>query len=175
MEGNANMNDESIEFIFDAFQCSLKDVLEHYSGTNLLVEVRDYFDYHDTFASVVDFDLSVLSGSSVLLARQGVLESLFRLVPCNSMDWMGELNNQVIGRLKNKLARYNAAVIMHPPQNTRGSKLAIETLRLQASCYQVSCPEGVVLAMLSINLLGEVSFSKTPVQEVVEEGTMLWF
>jgi hypothetical protein len=129
----------------------------------------------DPTVGVIGFTASKLRGNLALLIPQEVI----RVTQGGSdpMDWAGELTNQYLGRLKNKLIAYGIALEISTPLVVSGL-----SLRLQepsgVSTQRVDCKTsaGPVHALISVRVGEGFEMTDEPSGEPMAiEGEMLLF
>jgi hypothetical protein len=127
----------------------------------------------------VDFDGQFLRGSIVLYSTQGVIletaqgaSGMQAKVPRSLSDWNGELLNQLLGRVKNKLRAQDVSVDVGVPRPLSAS--------VEPPSYDVrqrfSCSAGTVSVFLAVLfepglVLGEGSSD----EGLPSEGELLLF
>ncbi len=79
-------------------------------------------DHELVVSGIIGFSGEQLQGTLVLCATQALLDSpMFR--DASSEDWIGELANQLLGRIKNRLLSYGITIFLSTPVTMRGSQL----------------------------------------------------
>ena len=91
------------------------------------------------------------------------------------LDWLGELNNQVVGRLKNKMVRHSVSVQMSTPVVTSGSSLDFSSKCDHSSRWIVQWEGGTLMAFLSLNVSPELEFAPPEAESVSDEGSLIFF
>ena len=76
---------------------------------------------------VIGFTAEGLGGSVVLAVNELVLEGCNPLENGPARDWIGELVNQFVGRIKNKLLAYDTPIYITTPVVFRGDRVVLET------------------------------------------------
>ena len=84
-------------------------------------------------------------------------------------DWVGELANQLAGRVKNQLGRLGVSYDVSPPITLRGDWLRVATVSAQTSlaysCLGGQCRVLVLLDVLQPTELKEVEANEAPASE----------
>lgn len=152
---------------------AMLDLLEAYSLKAELSSLET--PATDPTVGVIGFTASKLRGNLALLLPSEVI----RVTQSGSdpMDWAGELTNQYLGRLKNKLIGYGVALEISTPLVVSGL-----SLRLQepsgARTQRVDCntASGPVHALISVRVADGFEMSEAPSGEpMASEGEMLLF
>ncbi len=106
---------ESSEILLDNFCKAVGDLVECYSGTQpeVAADIASADD-HD-YTAIIGLCDDGLSASIALTTNTETLRALSPLPLSNMADWLGELNNQLAGRFKNKLCVYG----LQPKLSTR--------------------------------------------------------
>ena len=89
-------------------------------------------------------------------------------------DWVGELCNQLLGRLKNKLIGYGVELQVSIPALLQGNQMLLVTLRAHAVTHCVRCPDGVVKILFHSKVEPELVI-KPSEKEAQAEGDLLLF
>jgi hypothetical protein len=84
---------------------------------------------------VLSFTSATLGGSLLLMLERGVIERSYTLPNPNLPDWTGELANQLVGRLKNALARFGVNVNLSIPVVVSGTGLSMPPSASPIHCY----------------------------------------
>jgi len=121
-------------------------------------------------AGVVGFVGPCMSG--MLCVAMGC-DGLDDQVPADPDDWMGELANQLAGRVKNQLGRVGVTYTVGPPVTLRGRMLSFaEEDCLIRFAFRASPVTFVVHARLELTPPIEIV---EPDEEPLEEGRLLFF
>jgi hypothetical protein len=98
--------------------------------------------------------------------------------PGNSEDWLAESVNQLLGRLKNKLMRYDLMVSLALPTVLRGISLRfLATRPTSLWTYTFESEEGPVWVWLDVRHDANLELKPTtdPEKQSVQEGDLLLF
>lgn len=152
---------------------AMLDLFEAYSLTAEAAPVA--VSAEDPTVGVIGFTASKLRGNLALLIPSDVIRATQS--GSDPMDWAGELTNQYLGRLKNKLISYGVALEISTPLVVSGL-----SLRLQepsgARTQRVDCntSAGPVHALISVRVAEGFEISEEPSGEpMASEGEMLLF
>jgi CheY-specific phosphatase CheX len=129
----------------------------------------------DPTVGVIGFTAAKLRGNLALLIPSEVI----RVTQSGSdaMDWAGELTNQYLGRLKNKLIGYGVALEISTPLVVSGLSLRLQEAS-GARTQRVDCDTsaGPVHALISVRIAEGFEISEESSGEpMASEGEMLLF
>lgn len=122
-------------------------------------------------SGVVGFSGPGLRGSAVLSMSH---EPLVRSMPVlgSVTDWLSELSNQLVGRIKNKMLARGAVVYVTAPVVLRGSHLVPQPRAELNPLLYYSEPGNI---LLSVEVETSPDFVLAQPEEVVQEGELLLF
>jgi hypothetical protein len=123
-----------------------------------LAPATDVLDFQDdlVLSAVIGFGGGGLRGTCLVATNQGLLRSSCPVF-CRARDWVGEIANQLIGRLKMKLLRNDVDVMLTTPLAFCGVQLTpspLSTARPQAFV----CSTGFVTVWLEIDVARTFAF-----------------
>lgn len=129
----------------------------------------------DPMVGVIGFTASKLRGNLALLIPAAVIRATQS--GSDPMDWTGELTNQYLGRLKNKLIAYGVALEISTPLVVAGLSLRLQeppgTYTQRVDCLTSAGPAH---ALISVRIGEGFELSEQPVGEpIAAEGEMLLF
>lgn len=120
-------------------------LFENYSAT---LDTPKAGERTTTLAAIIGYSGRELSGSLCITTVPEVAEKTFgREAPA---DWLGELANQLLGRLKTDLARRGAEVYITTPLVLKGYRLEVcanEEEGIESSLFDYDSSEGPVRVM----------------------------
>lgn len=133
---------ETIATLLDA---NTRALFENYNAT---LETPKADDRSTTLAAIIGYSGRVLSGSLCITTVSSVAQKTFgREAPG---DWLGELANQLLGRLKTDLARRGAEVYLTTPLVLKGYRLEVcanEEEGIESCLFDYDSEEGPVRVM----------------------------
>ncbi|HMJ56888.1 MAG TPA: hypothetical protein VK540_32695 [Polyangiaceae bacterium] len=106
----------------------------------------------DEYAAIIPFRSSTLNGTLSILTEVRTLTRMRQELDNSKAlaDWTRELTNQLMGRVKNRLARYNVAVEVGLPSSANRSLLAQYSSGKETNIeYQFRTLGGWILVVLS--------------------------
>jgi len=89
-------------------------------------------------------------------------------------DWIGELANQLAGRVKNQLSRHGVSYDISPPITVRGERLSVTAAAQVARGYVCSVGECWIWVLLDVLQVVELKPASEN-EEPVNEGELLIF
>lgn len=140
------------------------------------VEIRLGDEDNIAFMAMTKFVGSRLQGTLVLGASAGPLRSSNR-VGSNERDWIAELANQLMGRLKNKLLRIGVEVFGVQPSVVSGQNLAPVFNRPNFKPLLFSGPDrGLICVWIEVEAAADLSL-EAPNDEtgIPTEGEVILF
>ena len=151
--------------LFSAYDVSLEpsdlDTFRRNSDVNLL--------------SVIGFAGKEISGTLVLGATR---EPLARSKPnrASDRDWIAELANQLLGRIKNKILRRGIVFYAMPPAVVSGEHLAPVVSGADFRPCVFTTPGGIVCLWIELHLAGDLQPDPSVAEDgIPDEGDLLLF
>jgi Chemotaxis phosphatase CheX len=126
-------------------------------------------------AGVIGFAGSEMRGTLLLAMTSGVLEDLSPS-GASMRDWIAELSNQLLGRLKNRLLRFGTEIYTATPSVMRGELLTPlpATGSLAGHCFESD--RGTACVWLDVVIRDGFSLGEPAESEVAAaEGESLFF
>jgi CheY-specific phosphatase CheX len=137
---------------------------------------------YSEMAGVIGFCTEQLSGNLVISTSEAVVLST---VPAGvnrpqSSDWLGELSNQLLGRLKNQLRRFGVALQMSTPIVLVGPRLQIFGSAVSGvRAYRFGLAQGQtepLVIMLDLQAQDDFRLEQVELkEEIIPEGGELFF
>lgn len=124
-------------------------------------------------SGIIGFVGDGIRGSCMLAGHDGPI-----LQSCptggSSRDWIGELTNQLAGRLKAKLLRFGVEVALSTPIALSG--VSVHPLpRNSLEPVYFACPAGMLLVWVEVDAEPEFSLDQAAVQPACHEGDIVLF
>ena len=133
-------------------------------------------------AAVIGFTSDVLRGSMAIAATPAVFSKTNVITASPSeeqdRDWAGELANQLLGRIKNRLLSYGAVVSMGTPMVISGGGLRFRGRRTGGrERYAFTCEHGIVEVWMEVSFEPgfTLQYFESPESDVQSEGDLLFF
>ena len=136
-----------------------------------------------TLAAAIGFRSPCLSGELILLAPSRFVEDVLppevrgrQRSARIAADWVGELVNQLVGRLKNQLLGYGVDVGLGTPRAVTPNDIVSYEHSMRAIArLSLSSGEGTVLALLYTDGLEDVALATSTPGAAVSEGDIVLF
>ena len=93
---------------------------------------------------------------------------------CSDTDWVGELGNQLVGRFKNKLAKYGHLIDMGLPSVICGKELRHGTDN-RSGCWHLRWFDFDIHALLNLDVEDGMNLQVVEEEDVAEEGSLCFF
>lgn len=87
------------------------------------------------FIAVIGFSSRSFNGSLLLALPRGLVEHTLPAAGASLSDWCGELANQLLGRLKNRLVEYEVSINMTLPVVISGGRFAVPAKTRRVTRY----------------------------------------
>jgi hypothetical protein len=163
------------DFIEEAFAFSASDLIQSYTGVTPHIKREEIPDVTAPIAAVIGFGDSKFCASAILLASESAVIALSESVPHNPVDWLGELANQLVGRLKNKLSQYGVLPSVGAPVTVFGSDFDLGSVGTTPVAWRVSWPGGECYVLLGIKIENDLELVFDPCSIPAEEGSVEMF
>jgi len=130
--------------------------------------------------AVIGFSGRHMHGSLALAAGEEVVR---RSMPCAEgcvNDWLGELANQLLGRVKNQLCRYGMDLNLAVPMVLRGLQLSVHGEvgpggQGRVMRYEFSSAHGPVCVWFDADIEGGLMLTERESSAASAEGAVLFF
>lgn len=167
---------EPLDVVSTTYLTCLLDVVGAYAGTTPTARALEDATPvarvdDDPLATLVRFGEERVWGSSLLIADEGAVLGAADGAVADAADWLGELNNQLVGRLKNRLLRSGIGLQVSPPIPVVGFVKG----RRGTAGWEVEWPGGRLTGILGLTVAPGIVLVSDPTVEVVEEGTLCLF
>lgn len=128
---------------------------------------------------VIGFSSDTFSGSLLVALPSGVLERTIPALGESLVDWCGELANQLLGRLRNRLLDYGVSIEMTLPVVISGGRFALPAKTRPITRYfSFVSGGGRLFVRLEAELGPNVELmrvARTEAGRVLDEGELLLF
>lgn len=170
------MNETSLKILSRHFREAAQELLEHYN-----VEI----DNSNPRSSVIElvatlgFGADGVAGAIALCTSMRCARYLVKTIEGrNEHDWLGELANQLLGRLKRRCRSHGVTFAIGVPVLFTGERITMaRSLDLNRSLQLVfQTPEGILEAWLDFKTSANLEFFPDPVKnDAPSEGEILLF
>ncbi len=170
------MNETSLKILNRHFREAAQELLEHY---NVEVDNSNPQSGVIELVATLGFASDGVAGAIALCTSTRCAEYLVKTIAGkNGHDWLGELANQLLGRLKRRCANHGVTFAMGVPVLFKGERIAMaRNLDLSRSIQLVfQTPEGSLEAWLDFKSAASIEFLAEPMQNnAPSEGEILLF
>jgi len=163
------------ETLIQEFEASLAELIRCYTGDDPQILAGSMEDISETTAAIIGFGDESFRGSAVLLGDAEVVATLADIPPANPVDWLGELSNQLVGRLKNKLSRFGLLPHMGTPVTLSGKSLDLGAVSAQSTAWQIHWANGSLRAILALEVAETLELIADESAAAAEEGSLSLF
>lgn len=138
--------------IFSDFREALLELIADYATEVPLVQEAITAKVAGEMTAIVSLSDSQFSASVAITTTEASAINLSYLVPAAARDWLGELANQLAGRMKDKLTRYGLSPRLGIAAIVRGDWIQIETYGASACLATARFKHGEITAQLALDL-----------------------
>jgi hypothetical protein len=128
---------------------------------------------------IIGFSSDEFSGSLTLALPSNVLEHTLPTPNASTADWVAELSNQLLGRIKNQMLKYQQVIEMSLPVAVAGHQLRLPAGNNQITRYYVSASQlGGLFVRLDMALSTDVRFEENEggvSDDCISEGDLMLF
>lgn len=171
------------------FSASVSSLLQFYlnesPGVQLMAdpEVRnplngltfDFDRHQEMISSSIGLGSDDLRCSVGLLAHVSTVQAICRIDVDNPTDWMGELANQLLGRMKNRLAEYGIDARMGMPVSVQGLQMGFTAPSANQTTVSADTSAGRIIAVLHLEVGPNAMWKHNPQKLHVDEGSFCLF
>ncbi len=161
--------------IFSDFREALLELITNYSSEVPLVNEAITSKVAGELTAIIGLSDPQFAASVTLTTTEASAVNLSYLVPAIAGDWLGELANQLAGRMKNKLTRYGLSPRLGIATIVRGKWIQIESFGTSACLATARFKHGEVTAQLALDLSPDLQLIVKDEQTAAAEGTMVLF
>ena len=161
--------------IYEKYQNALCELLECYVGSK--PKLQDPGDERPEIelTGVVGLSDTEISGSVTLSTCQATACRMAETSPFASADWLGELCNQLAGRLKNKLLAYDLSPSLSTPAVICGKHLRLNSLARHTYIFKIESELGVIESQLLLDTVEGLELTLNPEAISAIEGSLQLF
>lgn len=186
---NLSMAEPAIHVIERSLRKSLEDLLEHYSGESVIVDLSTYSDAFGWLSerqdgedqdfqmvtSSVGLVTDEFQASVGLMTKVWTSRALFQFGDVCPVDWTGELTNQLVGRVKNCLSEYDIQAKMSIPVSVRGNSMNFKGSDAEQDVFVVTTAVGRLVCVMNIRIPAALQWTRNEEASVSGEGSMQLF
>jgi hypothetical protein len=180
-ESSANHRSEFYVLTRDALRHAALELLRCYGGTDA-IEIDPAGETGPdelVLAAAVGFAGPSLNGTLAVAVPRRLLDALYPLhndkgVPVAHGDWIGELGNQLLGRVKNKLVVYGVDMRLGTPAVVEGRDLRLHASGADLIEQRFRCNGNIVCIWLNAVAGQDLALAQTG-DVTADEGSILLF
>ncbi len=162
---------------------TVTELVEYYAGKRPAVDRCKTDPTGETVAGIIGFADQATRGSILLICSEFVLSNFANQHQSAnteqpgklSMDLLGELSNQVAGRLKNRLIKYGITLKIALPMVLPGRQIEAGCIGMCKRMYRVTWPQEELHAMLCFDVESGIKLQSKGENKVATEGTIELF
>jgi len=170
------MNETSLNILRRHFKEATQELLDHYKFEAHPVAERESII---ELVSTLGFGAEGIAGAIALCTSSRCAKYMVKTIEGkHEHDWLGELSNQLLGRVKRRLGTHGVTFSMGIPVLFKGERIALaRSLDLTRSIQLTfETPEGLIEAWLDFKTSPNIELSPEPIQnEAPSEGEILLF
>lgn len=163
------------EVFIDKFQESLHDLLECYTGVRQQATEDCQTDAMYDLIAVVGLCDNRFRASVSLTTTCDLIENQFKVKATFAPDYLGELCNQLVGRLKNKLTVFGLQPNLSTPTIVSGEVLSVNSFAGDTCTLRVDLGDGQILAQMSLEVDDELQLVENSELTSLAEGSLQLF
>ena len=169
------MKEHTHQFFKETYADALLQVVGHYSAELPRASFEKPVGVENQSASIISFGSDSIHGFSALFAVDSATQLLSRSPINDPLDWLGELNNQVVGRLRNSLARRGIVAQMGVPITTTVGLLDFGVVAFEPTSWRIDWSCGTMNGVLVIEAADDIDCDCTEQLTVAAEGSVTMF
>ncbi len=169
------MPQTSSNIINQEFRQSLIDLIHYYSNEEPLVKESSDSSVSGEITAIVGLAEPQIAASVSLTTTKQAARKLAMRDDANPRDWLGELSNQLAGRLKNKLTAYGRSPNLTTPTTVSGAWLLVEPLESQSYLIVAEFADHQIAAQLILDLAEDLVLERNENAASAEEGSLQLF
>ncbi|MCP4502222.1 MAG: chemotaxis protein CheX [Deltaproteobacteria bacterium] len=156
-----------------------ESIVKLFEANGVQLQQTSSVEYDDTesMAGVIGFTGDQMRGTLVLTCSGALVEEGDGRA--DQRDWIGEMSNQLIGRIKNRFLAYGITIWISTPVALRGFKLELiaDSNNEAAVRKTFSCPGGGAVAFFDAELVDgfKLQEASEEAEESQEEGELILF
>lgn len=169
------MQQTSCETINQEFRQALIDLINHYSNEEPMVKELFESSVSGEITAIIGLAEPQIAASISLTSTKLAARKLAMRDDANPRDWLGELSNQLAGRLKNKLTAFGRSPSLTTPTTVTGAWLLVEPLETQSYLVVAEFSGHQIAAQLILDLAEDLVLEKNEDIASAEEGSLQLF
>lgn len=171
MQGNS----ETVERIREVFADCLKDLLRCYTNEEPRFLSAPQSQSNSEITAIVGLGDEQLSASVAISSSLDSSQHLSSGALTDPRDWIGELSNQLAGRLKNRLGQFGVQPRLSTPTIVQGHEIRVSSPAVSHFSLWVNAGEAVLLTHLTLEVDPNLQLEAGAAIETMEEGALELF
>lgn len=167
--------DDPLRPFWDIYESAILDVVEYYASERPRASIGSQGKFENKLVAVIGFGGDTVRGSSALIAGKSVIRALAGDAAIDPNDWLGELNNQVVGRLKNQLTRRGVPTHVGTPVTISADEFHLSVVGVEPTLWQIDWNSGEILGVLAIECAETLDLDVDENLDVALEGSVSLF
>lgn len=163
------------EIFAEKFQMAIVDLIECYLDETPFVTTTSIYDDRLNVSAIVGLCDDQFRASIVLIANSEMVVEQFGVTEACAPDWLGELCNQLVGRLKNKVAVFGLQPMLSTPTTLVGKVLKVSSRATDACVCQITWSHGGFVAQMSLEFDEELRLTENKELSSMAEGSLELF
>lgn len=128
------------------------------------------------FCGVIGFSGDEMRGTMLLATSKEPLGRTSPSTDASLREWVAELTNQLLGRIKNRMFSHGVQLHMSTPVVLRGMHISPVCRSVELVPFYFTCDGGIVCVWFDAELKPDLDLTKTEgTTEVAAEGTGFFF
>ena len=161
--------------LFECFELALVDLIRAYTGERVeATELTECPEGCDTTA-IVGLSSVEVSASVAIITSEDSVRALAEDPELLTADWLGELCNQLGGRLKNKMQCFGVNPSLSTPTTVKGRYLQVTSTAAESFELTVDFESGSAVAQLTLDIDPELELNEIYEGCTLEEGSHEFF
>jgi CheY-specific phosphatase CheX len=164
-----------IDIVNQEFRQALLELIETYSDVPPSIEESIESGVRGDMTAIIGLADPQIAASLSITTTSLASTKLATQENVNARDWLGELSNQLAGRLKNKLIAYGRSPNLTTPTTVTGAWLLVEPYETQSHLLIARFGEHVLAAQLILDLSESLQLEHVSDAMSSAEGSMELF
>lgn len=163
------------EIVLAEFRQCLLDLISGYTQSAVELDDPDLASAGGELAAIIGLCDPQVSASISLTTSRHAAAQLVNPSPIDPCDWLGELSNQLAGRLKNRLITYGRTPMLSTPTTVCGVWLEVEPMGLESFFITARFGEHQLIAQLTLELAEDLMLEQVGEVMSIAEGSVELF
>lgn len=169
------MSDNHYKIISEQFQTAISDLFECYTGVKPQITKHENEIKDSELSALVTLCDEQIKATASITTSADSAESLADFPVVCTPDWLGELANQLGGRLKNKLNTFGIQPVLSTPTSIQGRALKLNSTGDDHHALRVKFMGGQMLVELAVECDADIQLEPQLIESTSEEGSLELF